>query len=162
MSLGMDIKIERLNIDNFNEYEEFLFKEIPYAVIHHSIGWMRILEKIVKAEPVYLIARTNAKILAVFPLALKKKDGLSVINSLPLSGSLGGIILPCKMAASDQEKISLRLIKELENISAEHNGLSYTVIQTPLAPLERKDYIRLIKPDYIYDRITQYQKLNED
>ncbi|MEW5691822.1 MAG: GNAT family N-acetyltransferase [Candidatus Hydrogenedentota bacterium] len=158
----MDLSIDILSENRWKLYNEFILTKTHIYSPHQSEKWLKMLKNVLNDELKVITAYNGNEIVAVFPLMIRKRERGSVINSLPLSGSPGGIIL--KMGISDDMKLKIinRVKDYFDNYILKDNILSYTIIQTPMSEITRDDYIKLIDPDYVYDRITQYTDLETD
>ena len=105
------MKLQKLNQENYHEYEAFL-KKFDYTLIYHSEPFLKTLINTFGFEQETIILKINNKIEGVLPLLSIKGELGIVFNSLPFFGSYGGIYSLNKSSHHNIIKIFNDLIKE--------------------------------------------------
>ena len=142
------MKVEKLNQDNFHEYEFFL-NNFENTLIYQSEPFLKTLIKTFGFDQETLILKKNNQIQAVLPLLSMKGELGRVYNSLPFFGSYGGIY--------SLNKLSYQyLLRVFNDLSLNDDFLSSTIIQNPFQSFNKFDF------NYTYEdfRIAQFTNID--
>ncbi len=141
------MKLQKLNQENYHEYEAFL-KKFDYTLIYHSEPFLKTLIKTFGFEQETIILKINNKIEGVLPLLSIRGELGIVFNSLPFFGSYGGIY---SLNTSSHHNI----IKIFNDLIYKKNFLSSTIIQNPFQSFDKLEF------NYTYEdfRIAQFTNI---
>ncbi len=122
----MSFTIEVLtNIDE--EWYYLYLKKNPHSLIYVTPRFMRLISHHLDANPEWLVAKRDDKILGILPFMVKNGDLGPVLNSLPYYGSNGGVI-----QVEKNDEVKKCLISEFYNLAEDMKALSATIITNPL------------------------------
>ncbi len=158
----MELKLEFLDGAGLGKYDDFLLKKVQCTMVHHSAKWLELCQEILNDELKVIQVSSRNEVVAVFPFLIRRSAWGDVINSLPMSGSPGGILIDEGISGELKRKVLLLVKESFEEFIAANNVLSYTIIQSPLSGVKREEYTELLEPDHVFDRITQYTDLEAD
>jgi len=108
MNIRLLTENDPLNSKKWDEYVE----KSKDATFFHQIAWKRLIEKVLKYEPLYLMAEDDEKVKGILPLFLTKSKFLGkALISTPFA-VYGGI-------CADDEEIAQYLFKEAKKLAKE-------------------------------------------
>lgn len=144
------MKIELLTKDRQDEYSHLLLRDDRVG-FNSSLIFMRLLKWITKAEPYYLIALEDNKIIGALPSFLKQNHRYgNVLNSLPWYGSNPGITVDPSYPNPQQIKISL--LNAFCELAREKNVVTSTIVTRPFEK-DQNLYDKYTKHDFLDSRI---------
>jgi hypothetical protein len=123
----MSVSVSELCASQALEYQEFILRD-PHTLFYASLAYRTLLQELLDAESVYLVARDERqRVCGILPaFVLQPVAHAPVINSLPFFGSNGGII------ARDNSGETTRGLLASFNALAERRGcVSSTIITSP-------------------------------
>jgi hypothetical protein len=119
------------------------------------------LQRFTGAEPHYLVAKVEGRIVGVLPSLMKKnvKYG-NVLNSLPFFGTHGGPVVLPTLDEGGRLQVKKSLLLAFKDLAKENDCVFSTLITTPF---ERDaDFIRnTLEPSFVDPRITQMTQFPE-
>ncbi len=127
------------------------------STVLHSIEWRDALAETLGDPPVYFVCYDAGAPAGVLPAFVRTTTLGAVLNSLPLSGSYGGVCL--HKDAENPEAVFEKLQRAALDYARSSRCLTATFVMSPLRPGLRSRYINTAAPDYIYDRFTQLTDL---
>jgi hypothetical protein len=123
------VKIELLTSNRHEEYTRFILKD-DRACLNSSLTFMRLLERVTKSEPNYLIALENDKIIGSLPAFLKRNPKYgNVLNSSPWYGSNPGITVD--QAFPQIQQLKINLLGAFSEMAKENKAITSTIITRP-------------------------------
>jgi len=123
------------------------------SVVQQTEDWIKINKSIRGDEETHYIAyESDGKISGVLPLCIIKNKLGNIMNSLPYHGSYGGIVC-------DNKNLYETLIEDAIKLAKEKDCVLFTIVSDPFSD-KHKEYIKIIKPDYIYENFMTYNELN--
>jgi hypothetical protein len=140
-----------------NQRESSLFYQYP---VYHQL-----LEVHLSAEVHYFIWHVENKIIAVFPLMLKRNDQYgTVMNSLPYYGSNGSFVFAGYMVEEEKSAIRQSLMESIGAFYQQEDVLLSTIITSPLEKEDQawfNDNWCSDKKDYRIGQITPMSNFSD-
>jgi len=154
------ILIEQLKNEDITEYEN-LVKASKNGVLYHSIKWKQVLQLFTNAEPLYVIAKKNEKIVGALPAFMKRNNRYgNVLNSLPFYGSHGGPIVSPYLNENDRIRVKKALLIAFKRLANDNDCMLSTLITTPFET-DLTIFKKVLKPDFTDSRIGQITTFRE-
>lgn len=150
--------VELVGTRRAEEEYEALLEECPGAMFHHTLLWRDVLCDVLGDEPVYLMLREGGRVSALLPGFVRKTSEGGVFNSLPLSGSHGGVLV---RKGADRAKAARELLDAARELAATEGCLAATVVSSPLAP-SCEEYVSCWLPRFTCERVTQITWLDRE
>lgn len=154
----MGFQVDLLTQEREEEYGELLLTS-EEALVHHSGEYLQVLQATLRDEAAGLVLREGATMVGALPMLIRKTELGTVMNSLALSGSHGGVL--SLKGRKDREKIITILLKEALALARERGWLASTIITSPLVD-DREVYREAYGPDYLFERFTQVSDLRRE
>jgi hypothetical protein len=80
------ITVDRLQPEDETGYDR-LVEEASEGMLYHTIKWRNLLAAFAEAEPAYLVARDDGRVVGLLPAFIKRNPQYGdVLNSLPFYG----------------------------------------------------------------------------
>ncbi|MFA6447949.1 MAG: GNAT family N-acetyltransferase [bacterium] len=131
----------------------------PDSAVFHTLEWRNVIEDTLGDESRYFVCYDGGAPVGVLPSFSRETELGSVLNSLAFSGSYGGVCI--RSGAERPGEIADALLSHALDFARDSGCLTATFIASPLSNRLRDIYIDSLKPDFIYDRITQFTNLTE-
>lgn len=123
------MQIELLSKERYERYTQLLLKD-ERTGFNSSLAFMKLLEWVTAAEPYYLIAIEDNKVIGALPSFLKRNHKYgNVLNSLPWYGSNPGISID--PSYPDPQQIKISLLNAFCEFARENNVLTSTIVTRP-------------------------------
>jgi CelD/BcsL family acetyltransferase involved in cellulose biosynthesis len=120
-------------------YSEFV-STASTSLFQHTLVYRDLLAATTECEPIYILARTNGRIVGALPLFLEQNDRFgNVLNSLPFFGSPGGMLVNESLDTVTQEAAQKVLVTALEQAMARHNCVTATLLTSQIDPRNTED-----------------------
>ena len=150
------IRIETLQAGVESQYQDFLLAD-PSSLIYSSLEFREFLLRAVGGTPTILLALDDYdQIFGTLGYFKLEVPGVgTVINSLPWYGSHGGCIVRGKFESDARQALLERYREEAESPDV----LSSTIVLTPDEVLAKDEYLSVLKPDFLDQRIGQVTEL---
>jgi hypothetical protein len=126
------------------------------SAFQHSLGWRDVIERTFGFEPFYFIFKKKGEVVAVFPSFIKKTKLGNVMNSLPVSGSHGGICFSNSVV--DKEELAKEILNPVLDFAKEKDCLTSTIITSPFSD---SCHYAGFNFDFVLPRFTQVIDLQE-
>lgn len=133
----------------------FLENETDESVFQHTLFWRELTENMLRDESYYLVVKEDERIIAIVPTFIRRNKVGNVLNSLPLSGSHGGICLRRGLDDEEKELLFRKIFSFLCDFMQSKRCITSTIIMPPFADSTRELYLKYWQPDFVYDRFTQ-------
>lgn len=152
------INVIELNVEMELAYAEFISSD-DSGMIYGTLAFRDFLQNAVGGTPHYLLAMNAGKIVGVLPLfeTVHPICG-KVFNSLPWYGTHGGCIVADDFAAAAREA----LLNAYADLLMCADVAFSTLILSPDENALRHEYVKLLRPVAIDDRIGQITDLPQD
>lgn len=127
----MTIRIELLSKNSDDAYEE-MHRSVEHSVLCGSIKYRNFLKRVlVQAEPQYLVAYEANRLVAGFPLFIRRNQRYgNVLNSLPFFGSNGGVVVGG--LARNRDNIKKALLEGMHALAEQESVVASTIVSNPL------------------------------
>ena len=156
--MDYEIKLVETDAGASADYQSVIDNSSDSTVLH-TLEWRDVIQDTLGDESRYFVCYEDGRPVAALPAFIRKTELGAVFNSLAFSGSYGGVCIS-KDAADPQDAAAALLVRALD--SARDEGcLTATFIASPLSNNLRALYMETVKPDFVYDRITQFTDLTK-
>ena len=142
------MQIELLNKFRELEYEDFIYTE-KRSLFNASLKFRDLIEWLTSAEPTYLLAVEDNRIIGALPSFIKYGKYGPVLNSMPWYGSNPGIM----------GKAKKELINAFYQLAKDKSVIASTFINRPFE--DKQCYDKYMLPTYIDGRIGMVTTLPE-
>lgn len=129
----------------------------PDSTVLHTLEWRAVLKDTLGDTSSYFVCYENGRPAGALPSFIRETELGAVFNSLAFSGSYGGACVGS--AAERPDDICKTLLDRALDSARDAGCLTATFIRSPLSAARREKYIEILKPDFIFDRITQFTDL---
>ncbi|MEW5947285.1 MAG: GNAT family N-acetyltransferase [bacterium] len=154
--MSLEIGVVETGTASANDYESVIDSS-PDSTALHTLEWREVLRGTLGDPSYYFVCRDRGQPAGVLPAFIRTTGLGAVFNSLPLSGSYGGVCLHSE--TGKPREVFRALISRALAFAAESRCLTATFIMSPLRTELRGWYIEDVQPDFIYDRVTQFSDL---
>ncbi|QQG47089.1 MAG: hypothetical protein HY044_03025 [Candidatus Woesebacteria bacterium] len=134
-------------------YQKFLEENDNYY-FQQSIFWAHVIESFGKDKFWVILVFHENKTIGALPLFVFKSKFGNIINSVPYSGPLGGIIIKNGYKKKKVE-IYTRIFSSLATFAKKENAIAATLISSPFWP-DVNLYRKIWKPTYDLENYTLY------
>ena len=150
--------VEIVSSKHVEQEYEGLLAESGDAVFHHTLLWRDVLRDVLADEAVYLALRIDGDVRAVLPGFIHTGAEGGVYNSLPWSGSYGGVVAG---RGVDREDAARRLVTAARELAAEQGCIAANIIGSPRAD-DCEAYASAWAPEFVRSRVSQITYLDRD
>lgn len=157
----MSIEIELLEKEKERDYLSFLEQETDESVFQHTLFWQELTRNMLSDEPHYFVVKEGGRVAAVVPTFIRRNEAGNVLNSLPLSGSHGGICFKRGLNGKEREVLFKEIFSFLFSFMKEEECIASTIIMSPFSD-SKEYYLEYYQPDFVYDRFTQAINLRDE
>ena len=140
------------------EYSDFTRRDAA-SMIYSTLEFRAFLEKAVAGTPKYLVAIERDRIVGALPLFVSSDERWGdVMNSLPWYGSHGG----CVVTEGNGAAVRAKLLARYRELAANPRVAFATMILTPAETAHLSEYVDVVQPQVIDDRLGQITELPAD
>ncbi len=131
----------------------------PDSTVLHTLEWRRVIADTLGDESSYFVCYDGGLPAGALPSFIRRTELGAVFNSLAFSGSYGGACV--RADAERPDEIAATLLKHASDYARDEGCLTATFIASPLSEHLKSIYLNTLKPDFVYNRITQLTDLTK-
>jgi hypothetical protein len=156
----MSIEIKTIGDDPAIEADyQTVIDNSPDSTVLHTLEWRNVIGETLGDTSHYFVCYDGGTPVGVLPSFMRDTELGGVFNSLAFSGSYGGVCM--RSGAERPAEATGALLGHALDFAHSAGCLTATFIASPLSNNRRQEYITALKPDFIYDRITQFTDLTK-
>jgi len=155
--MGLEIKIIESNPTLEADYRAVIDNS-PDSTVLHTLEWRSVITDTLGDESSYFVCYDGDLPVGALPAFIRRTELGAVFNSLAFSGSYGGACIRSDAERPDDE-IAATLLMHASDYAHREGCLTATFIASPLSERLKSVYQDVLKPDFIYNRITQFTDL---